>query len=130
MCLPVLLRRLVGDLFEHLGKVGEVIVAHLGGDNADGKTGIFQKLLRLPHFFHHDIILEGLAGLLLEKPGEIFLIQVNITRHICSGNVLAKILLDIGNCQCHRILISLFLQILCISPENALLSFRIAGGPP
>ena len=58
MYLPVLLRRLVGDLFEHLGKVGEVIVSHLGGDNADGKTGIFQKLLSLPHFFHHDIILE------------------------------------------------------------------------
>ena len=43
MYLPVLLRRLVGDLFEHLGKVGEVIVAHLGGDNADGKTGIFRS---------------------------------------------------------------------------------------
>lgn len=89
MYLPVLLRRLVGDLFEHLGEVGEIIVAHLGGDNADGKAGIFQEFLSLPHFFHHNIILEGLARLLLEEPGEIFLIQVNITRHICPGNVLA-----------------------------------------
>ena len=55
MYLPVLLRRLVGDLFEHLGEVGEIIVAHLGGDNADGKAGIFQEFLSLPHFFHHNI---------------------------------------------------------------------------
>ena len=129
MYLPVLLRRLVGDLFEHLGEMGEVIIPHLGGDDADRKARIFQKLLSLPHLFHHDIILEGLSGLLLEEPGEIFLIQVNITCHICSGNVLAEILLDIGNCQCHRILVSRFLLILCIFPENAFLSFRIAGGP-
>ena len=79
MYLPVLLRRLVGDLFEHLGEMGEVIIPHLGGDDADRKARIFQKLLSLPHLFHHDIILEGLSGLLLEEPGEIFLIQVNIT---------------------------------------------------
>ena len=55
MYLPVLLRRLVGDLFEHLGEMGEVIKHHLGGDDYDRKAGIFQKLLILPHLFHHDM---------------------------------------------------------------------------
>ena len=57
--LPIFLRRHIRQFFKHLGKMGKVIVSHLGGHNTDRKIGSFQQRPGHIHFFQKNIILKG-----------------------------------------------------------------------
>lgn len=82
-------------LLVELGKVGEVAVPHLGGNDVHRQIGGGQEDLGQVELFLDDVLLDGDPCLLFEPLGQIVGAQVDVIRQLRALEVLLDVVVDV-----------------------------------